>query len=68
MKGLIIRFRRSAAVIAVFVFCCLSLANNALADPPEPGAASAGGDIAQAVVFGAIAVYGAWGIFRKKSP
>jgi len=61
-------FKRALLFVSTFLIYTLVFINNAPAPPPPPPppSAPAGGDVAQAVVIGAIAVYGVWRIWKKR--
>ncbi|MFQ5900944.1 MAG: hypothetical protein ACE5IH_05250 [Thermodesulfobacteriota bacterium] len=71
MKGLYFQLRKALILCSVFVIYSLVFVREAGAPPPPPPpppspAVPVGGALAQAVVIGAMAAYGAWRVFRKK--
>lgn len=68
MKRLESKLKKALIFCITFIVYSLLFINNAPAAPPPPPPPSvpAGGDVAQAVALGVIAVYGMWRIWRKK--
>ena len=67
MKRLYLQLKKTLLLLCSFIVCSLVLVKDAPAPPgPPPPPVPAGGDVAQAVVIGAIAAYGAWRIWKRK--